>query len=366
MYIKNAELKNFRNYEDLKLRFHQKVNIITGENAQGKTNLLEAIYISSLSRSFRTNRDSEMIRFGSGFCRVKIIAEKDSEELPVEIIIKKEGKKIKVGDVKIRKISELLKNILTVIFSPEDLKIVKEEPEKRRRFMDRELCQLKPAYLNRLTDYKKTLKQRNAYLKESETDSRVLEIWNEQLAETGAFIMQERAAFIEKIQKISAVIHSKITNGKEEFKISYEPNIDRVSVDMQSEVFLRTLIVSRERDRKKRTTTRGPHRDDFKIEVNGVDMRHFGSQGQQRTAALSLKLAELRLIKEETGEDAILLLDDVMSELDMKRQSFLIEILSDVQLFITTAEISPGLLTSLPSGSIYHVENGTVEEKDNL
>lgn len=366
MFVRKLELKDFRNYEKLDIEFHPKVNIIIGDNAQGKTNLLEAVYITSVGKSFRTSKDFEMVRFGCDYCRVLLSAEKDGQDTDIDIIIKKEGKSIGVGDVRLRKLSELFDNVLTVIFSPEDLKIVKEDPEKRRRFINREISQLKPAYYSRLADYNKVLKQRNAYLKEMHIDETVLDVWDAELIRNGTYLMNSRRDFIEKTEKISSRINREITSGKEDLKIVYEPDIELVSPDMQEEVFMKTLKINRQKDIKRRTTTKGPHKDDMKISVNGIDIRHFGSQGQQRTAALSLKLSEIKLIKEETGEDAVLLLDDVLSELDPKRQSYLINSLSGVQLFITTAEMSPEVERSLPEGKTFIVSAGKVEEKSNF
>lgn len=369
MYIREIELRDFRNYESLKLEFHNKVNLFLGDNAQGKTNLLEAIYIMSLGKSFRTSRDSEMIRFGAEFCRVKTVAEKDGA-LTVEMVISDRGKGIKIDGVKAKKTSELLEHIYTVIFSPEDLKIVKEEPEKRRKFMDRELCQLKPFYYTDLSSYKKILQQRNAYLKENVIDEAALDVWDMKLAEYGARIMAHRRDFTEKLRKISREIHGRITDGREVLEVSYEPGVSQPSAEevlaagalrAQQQEFYQVLKSCQRSDLYNRTTGRGPHKDDLRLTINDVDIRHFGSQGQQRTAALSLKLAEINLIKEETGEDAVLLLDDVLSELDSTRQNYLINAFGDVQLFITTTELTPEVKEALPPGRTFYVKQGRIE-----
>ena len=363
MYIKDIELHHFRNYEELKLDFHPNVNLILGMNAQGKTNLLESIYISSMGKSFRTSKDSDMIMFGNDFGRVKINAVKDYLDTSVELVLSKDSKKsAKIDGVKIRKASELLDNIYMVIFSPEDLKIVKDEPEKRRKFIDRELCQLRPKYYEHLSKYKKILLQRNAYLKELHGDSSIMDIWDMQLAEYGASIMMMRDDFIKKLNLISRDIHYKITNGREKLKLIYNPNIKMAESQQQlKEKFYEIIKSSFDNDMRQRTTTKGPHKDDMEFLINEINVRNFGSQGQQRTSALSLKLAELNLIKEETGEDAILLLDDGMSELDLQRQEFLIKSLSNIQMFITTTEISDKLKETLPEGKIFYVTSGTVE-----
>ncbi|MCQ4637464.1 DNA replication/repair protein RecF [Anaerovorax odorimutans] len=358
MYIKEIQLKDFRNYKELNVQFHKNVNIFLGQNAQGKTNLLESIYITSMGKSFRTSKDREMIRFGEDFFRVKIKAFKD-DDLVVEIAVNQEGKKgIKVDGVKARKLSQLLEQIYIVIFSPEDLRIVKDEPEKRRKFIDRELCQIKPSYYSNLNRYRKALLQRNAYLKEPRIDEGILDIWDSELAEYGSRIIVQRDAFVKKLSQMSSQIHKAITNQKEELEIFYEPSIELCGD--QKNKFYEMLQKCRERDIRNRTTGKGPHKDDLLLKANGVDIRNFGSQGQQRTAALSLKLSEIRLIKEETGENPVLLLDDVLSELDQERQNFLIRSLSDTQIFITTTEISQQAIESLGEIRYFNIENGKI------
>lgn len=360
MYIREVELKNFRNYEHLNLKFNENVNFIIGNNAQGKTNLLESIFICSMGKSFRTSKDAEMIRFEKDFSKIKVTAQKQLFPVDVEITLRKDqGKSIKVNGMSISRTSDLLENLYIVIFSPEDLKIVKDEPEKRRKFIDRELCMLKPSYLDSLTNYKKVIIQRNNYLKERNIDSSVLDIWDIQLAKYGSKIISMRNDFIEKINEISARIHGNITDGKENLKIEYDPNIKIVN-NLENELY-NSIKKSQPSDMRLKTTTRGPHRDDISFYIDDINVRSFGSQGQQRTAALSLKLAELDLIKAETGEDAILLLDDVMSELDAGRQEYLIKTLSDIQLFITTTEINDSLEKAASKGKIFTVENGKIK-----
>lgn len=361
MYIREIELKDFRNYESLKAQFHKNINIFLGQNAQGKTNLLESIYITSMGKSFRTGKDRDMIRFGSDFFRVKAVAIKE-DELIVELAVNSEGKKgIKVDGTKAKKMSDLLENIYIVIFSPEDLRIVKDEPEKRRKFIDRELSQIKPSYFMALNQYKKVLAQRNAYLKEYEINESILDIWDMQLAEYGSKIIEYRTEFIKKLNVISSLIHKDITNKKEELEVIYEPNIEYCN-NLQ-EIYYKELQLARAGDIKRRTTGRGPHKDDLKLISNGIDIRNFGSQGQQRTAALSLKLSEIKLIEEETGENAILLLDDVLSELDRERQNYLINSLEDTQVFITTTEISEEVEKSLGNIKYFIIDNGKIIEE---
>lgn len=363
MYIKNIQLKDYRNYEELQLDFNKNVNLILGKNAQGKTNLLEAIYMTSIGRSFRTSKDSELIRFGADFAHIEVEAVKNIEDFVIDVNILPGSKKnIKKNKISVSKTSELMNNILIVIFSPEDLKIVKDEPEKRRRFIDRELCQISPKYYDSLSNYKKILVQRNTYLKENYVDRNILDIWDVQLARYGADIIMRRKDFIEKISGYSSAIHNRISGGLEELEIKYKSNIEiQDSLSAQQEYFYEELKSSLDNDLKMRNTGKGPHKDDIAFFVNGINMRNFGSQGQQRTCALSLKLAELNLIKEETGEDAILLLDDVMSELDSSRQEYLIETLKENQLFITTTELEESIKDKFSNMSIFYVSGGKIE-----
>lgn len=364
MYIKNIELTNFRNYDRLSLEFNQNVNLILGNNAQGKTNLLEAIYLTSIGRSFRTNKDSELVKFDRESAKIIVEAEKEMFSTDVEINIKKDAKKsIKKDGINIKRTSELLENILIVIFSPEDLKIVKDEPEKRRKFIDRELCQIKPLYYDSLSNYKKTLIQRNRYLKEEDIDNTILDLWDVQLAKYGARIINIREQFIKKISVLSGEIHRSITNEKESLFLAYNPNIEyKENIQEQEEYFYDEIKRAFKTDFRQRTTTKGPHKDDISFFVNGINMRSFGSQGQQRTCALSLKLAELSLIKEETDEDAILLLDDVMSELDIERQKYLIKTLKKNQMFVTTTDLDQNVLDAFPDAQIIYVESGKIKK----
>lgn len=365
MYIKNLSLKDYRNYDSLNVDFDKNVNIIIGNNAQGKTNLIESLYVTSFGKSFRTNRDSELVKFDKDFAKINIEAEKEYFDTTVEVLIKKDSKKsVKKDGATVRKTSELLKNILIVSFSPEDLKIVKEDPEKRRKFIDRELCQIKPLYYECLSNYKKTLLQRNMYLKEEHIENSILDIWDMQLARYGSKLISMRKSFIEKLSDFSSKIHGSITDGKEILHIEYNPNVDFVEDEKELELkFYDEIKTAYRNDLRMRTTTKGPHKDDISFYANGINMRSFGSQGQQRTCALSIKLAELDLIKEETGEDAILLLDDVMSELDINRQRFLIKTLQKNQIFVTATDIDDRVLENFPEAKIIKIEKGKIENK---
>lgn len=362
MYIKSIELRNFRNYKFLNTEFDPRVNLIIGPNAQGKTNLIEAVYLCSIGRSFRSSRDREMIRFGEKFAYIKAECVKELTDTKVEININKQSKKsIQKDGNTVRKMSQLLDNIIIVVFSPEDLKLVKDEPEKRRRFIDRELAQIKPAYYSALADYKKVLLQRNACLKEEKVKENMLDLWDAQLIRYGTLVMAMRNDFIRQMSIYSGDIHSRITNAKEKLIIQYHPNIPFAEErGEQKKKFSDAVRSSRDTDVRLRTTFRGPHKDDMDFFVNGIDLRSFGSQGQQRTAALSLKLAVLDFIREETGEEGILLLDDVMSELDKDRRRYLIGALSKNQIFITATDVDEEIRKHYPEAKIIEIRNGKI------
>ena len=362
MHVNEIELKDFRNYRDIKISFSRDMNIFIGENAQGKTNLLEGIYFNSLAKSFKSYRDKDVIRFGEEFCRIITNVNYDGEDHVIEIVINREGKKaVKVDGVRIKKTSELLEGINIIIFSPEDLKIVKDEPAVRRNFIDRELCKIRPGYLNEINVYKRALQQRNAYLKEENIDDDILDLWDEKLIESGSRVVRMRREFIEKIRIISRDIHERISGGREELEIDYVTDID--SPGKEEETFRKILTKERGRDRYHRMTGKGPHRDDIKISAEGRELKKFGSQGQQRTAALALKLSEIKIVEEECGEKPVLLLDDVLSELDRERQKFLINNLGENQMFITTTDIIGSVAKTLPAGHIYRIKNGEVVHK---
>lgn len=370
MYVQWIKLKNFRNYKEESVSFHPHLNLILGKNAQGKTNLLESIYITSLGKSFRTSRDSEMIGFGGDYARVEAFFDKSGEELSVLADYSKDGKSVQIDGVRISRNIEMLSHVYAVVFSPEDLKIVKDEPEKRRKFLDRELCQIKPVYYRYLGRYKKILQQRNTLLKGGDLNPELLSVWDQELVSYGVKIICERKKFIEQLHRISGELHGGISNGEERLELSYESSVtlfERSGKEEDGEndekkvlkdSFLKQLKRNERMDRMRGNTSVGPHKDDLKICVNGVDIRHFGSQGQQRTAALSLKLAEIRMIQQETEEDPILLLDDVLSELDGERQRYLIQSLNGIQIFITAAEVGETLKQNMPEGFLFLVEQG--------
>jgi DNA replication and repair protein RecF len=334
------------------LDFHKKLNLILGQNAQGKTNLLESLFIMGLGKSFRTNRDADMIAFGKEYAKASCVVDGERDETSIEVCYQKEGKIIRVNGVKLDRTVDLLENVYVVVFSPEDLKIIKEGPDHRRRFLDRELCQIKPVYYSDLGNYKKVLRQRNVLLREKNPDKNLFSVFDASLADYGIRIVKERKAFTERLQEISSKIHWDISQGKEFLRITYETKVET------KDDFREALEKSFESDVYRGFTGVGPHKDDLKIEVNNTDIRTYGSQGQQRTAALSMKLAEIGLIRQETGCNAVLLLDDVLSELDSSRQRYLIEAMKDVQVFLTATEIDEDVKKMLPEGYEFHIENG--------
>ncbi len=343
MYIKSISLTNFRNHIDTKTNLDKGINILLGQNAQGKTNLLEAIYLSCVGQGWRAGRDSEMITFDKDFSLVNVKAQKEFGEIDIAIKLGKGTKKsISLNQLPISKVSELMGQINCIFFSPDELRIIKEAPADRRRFLNIDISQIDKSYFYALLRYNKILSQRNAYLKNN-TDLRELSIWDEQLIKVGNIIIQKRAKFLQELSPYIKDTHGRLTDNKENISISYE-----TPADFESE-----LLNSRERDLRLRTTTVGPHRDDIEILINGKDVRLYGSQGQQRTVSLSIKLAELELFKKITGETPILLLDDVFSELDSSRQSRLLTSLENIQTIITTTE-KPSF------GKIINIKNGKI------
>ncbi|MFW5648080.1 MAG: DNA replication/repair protein RecF [Candidatus Alkaliphilus sp. MAG34] len=341
MIIEELRVINFRNYKDIHLKFHPRLNIFVGNNAQGKTNLLEAIYLCAVGRSFRTNRDNEMINIEKQQAYVRVKLKKKYGDVDIEIRLSSgHGKDAKVNNICLTKIGELLGNLNVVLFSPEDLKLIKGGPGERRKFMDREISQIFTRYYYILGQYNKILRHRNRLLKDSRKRNLDLEVWNEQLAMTGAWIIFYRRNFIKRINLLARLMHRKVTGSAETLEIIYDSDVeveDNDRIDQIKGNMLKKLENSINTDKKRGLTTTGPHRDDIILMINGLNAKNYGSQGQQRTVVLSLKLAEIELIKGEVGEYPVLLLDDVMSELDSERQNYLISNLKNVQTFITTA-----------------------------
>lgn len=359
MIIKSIELSNFRNYESLNIEFDSGTNILYGDNAQGKTNILEAAYLSGTTKSHKSSRDKEMIRFDCEEAHIRTVVEKNDKEYQIDMHLRSRGSKgVAVNKIPIKKASELFGILNIVFFSPEDLNIIKEGPAERRRFLDLELCQLDKLYLSDLTKYNKILNQRNKLLKDISFRPDLIEtlpVWDAQLVETGKRIIQRRKIFIEELNEIIGQIHSNISGGKEHLILKYEPNIDDI-------FFGDELLKAKNKDLKLCQTTVGPHRDDMLFSVNDIDIRKYGSQGQQRTSALSLKLSEIEIVKKSIHNTPVLLLDDVLSELDSNRQNFLLNSISDIQTIITCTGLEEFVKNRFHINKVFKVVNGKVEE----
>ena len=358
MYIKKVKLENFRNYDNLEVEFKKDFNLIYGNNAQGKTNILEAIYLSAIGKSFQTNKDSEMIKIGKEKAKVEIEYEtKDREgKITVEIADKKT---FFINGIKQKKISDIIGKINIVLFYPNNIDIIKGGPAERRRFLDIMISQLKPNYIHILNKYLKTLDQRNAYLKQIKFDNKskdMLEIWDESLSQLSYQIYTYRSEYIKKIKEKIKVIHNKITNcGQQDEKIE----ISFISSGKSQKDFYENLLRNRENDIRKGYTSTGSHRDDFDIYINDKKVNVYGSQGQQRTSVLSLKLTELNIIQDEIEEPPILLLDDFMSELDENRRNNLTNAIENNQVFITCTD---KILVEEKNNTIYHIENAKLSK----
>lgn len=362
MYVKSVNLINFRNYENIKIDLSPKLNLFLGNNAQGKTNLLESIYIAAIGKSYRVSKDRDLINFKKEKAYIGVEAETSRGTRFVEFKFQRDAKKIvRINKLELNRLSELSGNINVVIFAPEDLNLVKSGPSERRAFLDTEISQIRPRYRYNLAKYSKIIFQRNKLLKSrGRINADQLEPWDIQLADVGSDIILDRMGFIEKLSCISRDIHKKITDGKESLDIEYRSSfpIDKNSKQEIEKSYYGYLCSSRTKDMEKGSTEYGPHKDDIEIELNGVSCRTFGSQGQQRTSALSLKLAEVELIKEEVGDYPILLLDDVLSELDSDRRKYLISTFEKVQTIITSTD-DVNLLDN-ESKRIFRIEDGSI------
>ena len=361
MIIKSIELSNFRNYESLEIHFDHGTNILYGDNAQGKTNILEAAYLSGTTKSHKGSKDKEMIRFNCEESHIRTIVEKNDKEYQIDMHLRTRGSKgVAINKIPIKKASELFGILNIVFFSPEDLNIIKDGPAERRRFLDSELCQLDKLYLSDLTKYNKILNQRNKLLKDIYYRPDLMEtlsVWDEQLLETGKRIIKRRKIFIEELNEIIGQIHSNISGGKEQLILKYESNIDDI-------FFADELLKAKQKDLKLCQTTVGPHRDDMLFSVNGIDIRKYGSQGQQRTSALSLKLAEIEIVKKSIHNTPVLLLDDVLSELDSNRQNYLLNSISDIQTIITCTGLEEFVRNRFHINKVFEVINGEVFESN--
>ena len=361
MVIKSLKLKNYRNYELLDMTFDSKTNILYGDNAQGKTNILEALYLSGTTKSHRGTKDRDLIQFGREESHLETIVEKKGMEFQIDMHLKKNSPKgIAINKIPIRKASELFGIVHFVFFSPEDLNIIKDGPAGRRRFIDLELSQIDKVYLSNLSNYNRIINQRNSLLKELYHQDHLmdtLDIWDMQLAEYGTKVIESRKQFIRQVNQIIADIHYRLTGGRERIELSYESSLGSLSLEQ-------ALKKNRERDIRMKSTSVGPHRDDLCFLSGDLDIRKFGSQGQQRTAALSLKLSQIELVKEVIKDTPILLLDDVLSELDKHRQNYLLDSIHDIQTVITCTGLDEFVNHRFSINKIFRVSSGNVTKEN--
>ena len=361
MRIKSLALNDFRNIENISIEFDKGLNIIYGDNAQGKTNILESIYVAGTTRSHKGSKDKEMIKLGEDEAHIRIILEKDDLDRKIDMHLKKsKSKGVAVDGIPVHKSADIFGIVQLIFFSPEDLSMIKEGPAERRRFIDMELSQIEKIYLYNLSKYNKILTQRNNLLKQISYDTELsdtLDVWDEQLVSTGLEIIKSRRKFIFELNEIIKPIHEKLTGGKEELEIEYNPNVTE-------EEFKDKLKSGRNSDIYQKTTLTGPQRDDITFYINKNDVRKYGSQGQQRSTALSLKLSEIELFKKKTGDNPILLLDDVLSELDRSRQNYLIESIGDIQTIITCTGLEEFVENKKTDGRIYKINSGKIDKSE--
>lgn len=361
MFIESIELLNYRNYKQLHMDFHSGTNVLYGDNAQGKTNILEAVYVCSTTKSHKGSKDKEIVRFGEEESHIKMTVRRDGIPYRIDMHLKKNRTKgVAVNGVPIKKASELFGIVNVIFFSPEDLNIIKNGPAERRRFLDLELCQLNKVYVYDLVQYNRVVVQRNKLLKEMDSDpslKETLNIWDMQLVRFGSELIRLRTRFVEELNELIREIHFHLSGEKEELEIRYEPNVT-------PETFEEELSRNRNQELRQRLTLTGPHRDDLNFIVNGADIRRFGSQGQQRTAALSLKLSEIELVKRTVKDYPVLLLDDVLSELDGKRQEHLLSEISHIQTLITCTGLDEFVNSRFQMDKIFKIVEGTVESEE--
>lgn len=361
MRIIHAKLNHFRNYTGCEFDPCPGVNVLLGDNGQGKTNLLEAMYLCCTGRSHRTRQDRDLIRWEADFASVYVQAEKSDGSHEVEVILPAMGKRrIKIAGREAARSGELMGHVTGVLFSPEDLRTVKDGPAERRRMVDMTLSQLRPAYYYALQRYNRALKQRNEALRACAINAALLstlDLWDEQLAAAGAELMRHRRAYIEKLSAAAEETYAEIADGREKLCVRYQPSVssgDGVQDNLDA------LFAARETDLRRLTTSVGAHRDEVLLTVNGREARSFGSQGQQRTAALSLRLSELMVMKEEMGEWPVLMLDDVMSELDPSRRRQLIARLEGIQTIVTCTDAED--LAGAEIGAAWRVQGAELEK----
>ena len=385
MYIKTLKLKNYRNYEEIEVNFDPKINIIYGNNAAGKTNLLESIYICSTSKSHKNTKENDIINFDKNESHIKLIFNRGEQPLDVsstsykneiiDIQLNRDSKKgVAKNGIKVEKLSEFLGFFNVIMFAPEDLNIIKDGPAIRRKFLDIQLSQIDKIYVNLIQNYNKTLNQRNALLKDiykTTGNNRqdlisILDTYDEQMADYGLEVIKKRRENIKELAKKIYNIHLLISDNKEKLIVDYENDILGASSNNPKETYLNKLKETRDTDIKNQYTMIGPHRDDISFKVEDKDIRKFGSQGQKKTTAISLKLSELEMLKEKINDTPVLLLDDVFSELDENRQKLLVKNLKGIQTIITCTGIKKNIFDLLKPEKVFNVADNKVIDKTNL
>lgn len=372
MYLKQITLTDFRNYQKQKLDFSPAVNVLIGKNAQGKTNLLEAIFVLAMAKSHRTSKDKELIRFKQEAARLEGTINRRLGDLKLELILSKKGKIAKVNHLERPKLSEYIGQLNVILFAPEDLALVKGAPQERRRFIDMEFSQIDPLYLHDLSQYKQVLRQRNKYLKalqlKQANDLVYLDILTEQLANLGGKVIAKRLIYLKRLETYAKDLHAQITQGKEQLTLRYKTNLKDLGAQTEGDLATNLLAKFqqlRQKELSQGTSLAGPHRDDLSFYLNDNNVQTYGSQGQQRTTALSVKLAEIELMHEQTGEYPVLLLDDVLSELDGQRQTHLLKTIQDkIQTFLTTPGLNDIAQQLIKEPKIFHVNNGKISTDD--
>lgn len=360
MKIKRLTLSNYRNYQNQTFELSEGLNVFVGKNAQGKTNALESVYFCAIGKSLRTNKDKNLISFEKENAKISLEVQKKYSKVQIDVYLSNKNKKtIKINNLPIKRIGELLGEFNAVFFSPDELRLIKDAPEDRRRFMDIDISQTNKTYFYHLGKYDKILASRNRLLKTSkskEIASQTIEIWNVQLAKVASKIILKRIDFLTKLTPYAQKTHAYLTDKKEELTLEYSGTVAETEEKLTN-LIKKKLSKNFDKDFKLGYTSIGPHRDDIKIKLNGIDVRSFGSQGQQRTCALSLKLAELEIMRLQTNETPILLLDDVLSELDSDRRAKLIKFASKFQTILTCTEFE----YKNANAKLFKIQNGALK-----
>lgn len=357
MIAKRLSLQNFRNIANADIEFSETVNVILGQNAQGKTNLLESLWLFSGNKSFRGSKDADFIKFGTNFTELKFWFNKENRDQSAKIVID-EGKKAYLNDIQISSVTRFMPSVNMTVFVPSHLSLIKDGPSERRKFLDSAIAAIKPSYIKLMQDYYKSVMERNRILKDMTFHSELMDIifiYEDQIARYGSRIIAMRQKYIGYLEKKASEIYHGISGQKENLKIGY---LTKVTGENVYQTFKAKLLESRKEDMLKGSTSVGPHRDDMYVYINGSSAREFGSQGQQRSCVISLKLAESEIQYEVFGEKPVILLDDVMSELDIKRQEYLFNFVRGYQIFITACEKNDARI--LDSAKLFEVKNGVI------